>query len=78
MSKLLQMPPVHRCAESMCTEDELSYSPRRRPNGPDTMDSIARGVILSVLVGALVVSGFCLWQKFQEAEKAIIQAIGGK
>lgn len=67
MSNLLQMPqrraPVHRCAESIWTEEELSHYPRQRPNGKysnhdESNERVVNGVALVVFAGVMVLIGY--------------------
>lgn len=50
MSKLLQMPPVHRCAEAMWTERELRAEYRRELERERTAS--IRGIAIGILAGA--------------------------
>lgn len=69
MSKLLQIPPVYRCAEAMWTPEELAYPPRRRLNGTynngpgngigdGSNERVINGVALVVFAGVLVLIGY--------------------
>lgn len=57
MSKLLPMPPVHRCAEAMWTERELRAEYRRELERERT--SAIRGIGWGLLGGAIMWG--CLW-----------------
>ena len=50
--KLLPMPPVHRCAESIWTERELRAEYRRELERERT--AAARGIAWGVLFGAIL------------------------
>ena len=59
---------------------DLSYSPRRRPNGTyqNGPEDRAGSVIKLIFVAALLVSGYLMCKYFFEAEEAIIRSLGGK
>lgn len=56
MSNLLQMPPVHRCAESMWTDEELRRDMVKLPIG----QHVAGWAVLIALVGGGMYAGLRL------------------